>query len=103
VGLLEAIQWIQNSHMPIVHVETDCLQVVHAIRTNARNNSEFGKIIDMCRNLINTSQNCKVSYVRRQANRVAHELAQASRFMASLQVFNYRPPCIETTIMNEMH
>jgi hypothetical protein len=23
VGLLEAIQWIQNSHMPIVHVETD--------------------------------------------------------------------------------
>jgi hypothetical protein len=27
----------------------------------------------MCRNLINMSQNCKVSYVRRQANRVAHE------------------------------
>ncbi|GAU12957.1 hypothetical protein TSUD_97680 [Trifolium subterraneum] len=57
LGLLEAMQWIQNSHMPMFHVETVCLQVVHAIRTNSRNNTEFGKIIDMCRNLINLNQN----------------------------------------------
>ncbi|GAU29295.1 hypothetical protein TSUD_226660 [Trifolium subterraneum] len=103
VELLEAMKWIQNSHMPMVHVKTDCLQVVHGIRSNSKNNTEFGNIIDMCRNLINLNQNCKVSYVRRQANRVAYELAQASRFMASPQVFHYCPPCIEITIMNEMH
>ncbi|PNX70657.1 cytochrome p450, partial [Trifolium pratense] len=68
VGLLEAMRWIQNSHMPMVHIETDCLQVVHDIKTNSRNNTEFGNIIDMCRNSINLNQNCKVSYVRRQAN-----------------------------------
>ncbi|GAU30386.1 hypothetical protein TSUD_57980 [Trifolium subterraneum] len=41
VGLLEAMKWIQNSHMPMVHVETDCLQVVHAIRSNSKNNTEL--------------------------------------------------------------
>jgi hypothetical protein len=44
--------------------------------------------------------NCKVSYVMRQANQIAHELAQATCFIASHQVYNYCLPCIETIIMN---
>jgi hypothetical protein len=68
-----------------------------------RNDTEFGSIIDECRRLLVLNLNCKVSHVRRQANRVAHELAQATRFIASPQVFNYCPPYIELIIMNEMH
>jgi hypothetical protein len=65
--------------------------------------TEFGIIIETCRNLLLYFEHCKVSYVRRQANRVTHDLAQAARFNASHQVFDYCPPCIEATIMNEMH
>jgi ribonuclease HI len=103
MGVCEALQWMHNSHMSNIHVETDCLQVVQAIKTNSRDCTEFGNIISMCRSLINMNQNCQVSYVRRQANRAAHDLAQATRFFASPQVFNYCPPCIENIIMNEMH
>jgi hypothetical protein len=53
-------------------------------------------------NLLSLRNNCKVSYVMRQANRVAHSLAQAARLTAGHQVYNYCPPCITTTIMNEM-
>jgi hypothetical protein len=37
----------------------------------------------LCRSLLNMIQNCNVSYIRKQANRVAHELAQATRFNVS--------------------
>jgi hypothetical protein len=57
----------------------------------------------MCCNLLVTKNNWKVSYVRQQANRVAHELPQAARFIASHQTNNYCPPCIELIIMNELH
>ena len=67
------------------------------------NNTEFGAIIVKWRNLLDLNVNYSISYVRRQANRVAHDLAQAARFIASHQVYNYCPPCIEATIMNEMH
>jgi hypothetical protein len=39
----------------------------------------------------------------KQANRVAHELAQATRFINSPQFYNFYPPYIETIIMNEMN
>jgi hypothetical protein len=65
--------------------------------------TEFGSIIRMCHNLLSLNNNCKVRYVRRQVNRVAYDLAQATRFITSYQVYNYCPSCIETTIMNEMN
>jgi hypothetical protein len=64
---------------------------------------EFGAIIDQCRSIINLYENYRVSYVRRQANQVAHELAQASRFIVSPQILNICPPCIEFIIINEMN
>jgi hypothetical protein len=67
------------------------------------NNSEFGIIIDMCRNLLATNNNWTVKYIMLQANRVAHDLAQTTHFISSYQVYNDFPPCIELTIMNEMH
>jgi hypothetical protein len=60
------------------------------------NDTEFGNIIDECRKLL-------ACYVRRQANRVTNELAQATRFTANPQVFNYCPPYVELIIMNEIH
>lgn len=41
-------------------------------------------------------------FVRRQANRVAHSLARASRLYSSPYHFDFIPPCIETLIINEM-
>jgi hypothetical protein len=89
--------------MQQIQIETDCIQVVQGVEGKVRNNREFGVIIDKCKSLLCHFQNCRVSYVRRQANRVAHELAQAARLYVSPQVFESCPPCIETTVMNEMN
>jgi hypothetical protein len=103
--LLDVLQWQQGSDKLTgsIIIETDWLQVVQAIRSRQKNNTEFGTIIDCCHRIFNLYENCSLIYVRRQANQVAHDLAQASRFIASLQVLNSCPSCIETTIMNEMN
>ncbi|WJX28105.1 hypothetical protein P8452_16861 [Trifolium repens] len=104
-GIKEALQWIQNNYGvdTIIEVESDCLHAVQAINSRHTNNTEFGITTVMCQNLLSLYNKCQVGYVRRQANRVAHDLAQAARFIASHQVYNYCPPCIATTIMNEMN
>jgi hypothetical protein len=104
-SLLDVLEWLHASGtlaMPIT-IETDCLQVVQTLQSKQKNYTEFGAIIDRCRSIINLYENCRVSYVRRQANRVAHELAKASRFIASPQILNTCPPCIESIIINEMN
>jgi ribonuclease HI len=104
LGIREALTWVQNKYgaATSIEVESDCLQAVQAINSRHANNTEFGSIIVMCRNLLFLRNNCKVSYVRRQANQVAHSLAQAAHLTVGHQVYNYCPPCITTTIMNEM-
>ncbi|WJX79086.1 hypothetical protein P8452_62240 [Trifolium repens] len=87
-----------NRTSPPTVIESDCLQaVLQAIHSRHDNNTEFGAIIGKWRNLLDLNVNYSISYVRRQANRVAHDLAQAP------QVFNHCPPCIKPTILNEMH
>jgi hypothetical protein len=84
-------------------IESDCLQAIQAIHLKQRNNTEFGAIIDRCRSLLFLHENCSIGYIIRQVNRVAHDLAQASRFYVNPQVFNHCSSYIEPTILNEMH
>jgi hypothetical protein len=85
-----------------------CFIIVFIVRfrkwdNKSRGMSEFGIIIDECKRLLALNLNCKVNHVQRQANWVARELAQATHFTNSPQVFNYCPSCIEPIIMNEMY
>jgi hypothetical protein len=41
----------------VIEIKSDCLQVVQSINMQQTNNSEFGIIIDMCRNLLATNNN----------------------------------------------
>ncbi|XP_045822257.1 heavy metal-associated isoprenylated plant protein 41-like [Trifolium pratense] len=78
MGLLEVLCWLNSTNRtstPIV-IETNCMQVAKAILAKPVNKTEFGSIIELCLRILAEFDNCKVSFVRRQANRVAHELAQ---------------------------
>jgi hypothetical protein len=55
-----------NSQYPlygVVHIETDCLQVVQELNSKRRNDTEFDSIIDECRKLklLALNLNCKRS------------------------------------------
>ncbi|MCI47071.1 60S ribosomal protein L23, partial [Trifolium medium] len=52
VGVLEALKWMQSSHITSSHIETDNLHVAQALGNNAKNNSEFGAVIKIHRSLL---------------------------------------------------
>lgn len=59
-------------------IESDCLQVVHVIRSSFSGFSSVGKVVEECRMLLADlkNQNVIIRFVKRSTNRVAHCLAR---------------------------
>jgi len=85
-----------------VSIELDCNQVVDGIARGFNTNSMFGAILDICKASLRIYQNFKISFIRRQANSVAHFLARVSLSYVSPCVHYHMTSCIETVIINEM-
>jgi ribonuclease HI len=63
MGVKEALVWLWNIYREnAIELESDCLNVMQAINANQwNNNTEFGSIITVCRDLLVLNNNCKVS------------------------------------------
>lgn len=64
--------------------ETDCKLLVESIYSKQNGSSEFHMLVDKCKLLLNLISNSMVSFVRRQANIVGHNLAKAFKFNAHI-------------------
>ena len=102
VGLRDAIVWLGSLGLSHVHIELDCKLVVDNISDRTKNQAEFGNIITACRTLLQQFPNFKISFVRRQANSVAHCLAREAKSYARHHVFDLIPSCIATILRNEI-
>jgi ribonuclease HI len=102
LGLSHAIQCVHELQLPNVDFELDAKRVVDYFNNGNNDISEFGAIIDDCRQrCISYFENSKVEFCRRQANEVAHNLAREATFLASPHDFNVMPSCIGSLIYNE--
>jgi hypothetical protein len=69
----------------------------------AQDYSEFGVLIDHCKNIFsNYYSNSGVEFVQRQANEVVHNLIKAATLSASFQILVDVPNYIEHVLINEM-
>ena len=103
LGLFEAINMAINCHMSSVIFESDCRLLVDTINSNSIPNNEFGDIISRCKDLLSSRNNFIVSYIRRQTNMVAHNIARASLSHPSLHIFHEVPPTLYLILFNEMN
>lgn len=78
VGMWEVLSWIKRCQWNHVMVESDCIVLVQALRSNVIMLSDFGRIIDDCRMLLKQLLNISVYFVKHSANMVANEFARAS-------------------------
>nr|KYP36545.1 hypothetical protein KK1_042329 [Cajanus cajan] len=101
-ALLTAIQWIENLSLTHVTIESDCKSVLDALSRTQSQHSEYGSLLNKCRGLLHNHPNLSLKFIPRQANRVAHCLARASRCYASSHTFEFIPSCIVPIILNEM-
>lgn len=75
----EALSWVKASGWKEVVVESDCLGVIQAIRSNVSMLSSFSNIVTECRRLL-VELNIYLFFVKRSANMAAHCLARESCF-----------------------
>jgi len=103
VGLHKTSDWISNQQFDNVDFVLDCKRVVDCVNSSLDDSSEFGCIITACKQLLEDRfQNSHVEFNRRQANRVAHELAQAALSNPSPHIIDNVPTCIWHILANEM-
>lgn len=94
MGLREALSWVQSLGLKKVCFEMDAKVVVDAIKSSGADVSEFGSIVQHCKDLIRYEHEFSISFIRRQANECAHALAKVSRSYASPMVWSEPPDCI---------
>lgn len=73
--MLEAIRWIKSLGMQNVDIESDSLLTVQVINSATENYLEVGVILQECRSVLDAHSDV-VSFVKKQANKVAHVVAR---------------------------
>lgn len=76
MALLAALSfsWIGDLHLQNMVIESDCKMVVDGLMQQSANVTEFGSIIDKCKQKLISIQNCSAGFIRRQTNQVAHKI-----------------------------
>jgi hypothetical protein len=59
MGVLEGLMWLKGMNSSNVLLETDYLQVVQHIGNKIQDKSEYGIILDKCRILLLSMENCR--------------------------------------------
>lgn len=91
-GVLAAVRWIMELGIVNVVVECDSMLTVQALQKESPNYLEVGNILQDCRILLKDRPDIRISFVKKQANKVAHLLA---RVPCEASCFNdfISPPC----------
>ena len=99
LGLYHVIQWMQDMQFNNIDFELDSKITRDDFHSCMTYITEFGNIIDECREQFFSSfTNFRVEFIRRQANTVAHALAREVIFLASPTIYYAIPQCIESRV-----
>ncbi|XP_058783839.1 uncharacterized protein LOC131658576 [Vicia villosa] len=98
MALKEAIQDSIALHLDRIIFESDSLNVVTTLHSNASGRSEFHHVIHSIRLLLSSFHNFEVKFVKRQANMVAHSLVKTANSWARRSSLHNIPPCIALLI-----
>lgn len=87
VGILEVLLWSEDLNMQQITVESDALQGVKAVNLQHNNRLEQGHVIEQCKSVLRRRSGFWVVYVRKPANKVAHDMARVPYELNSFILF----------------
>ncbi|XP_074336387.1 uncharacterized protein LOC141673535 [Apium graveolens] len=95
-GIMEALSWIMDmgKQNDEVIIESDTKLNVDAIACQKMNFLEVGEIIETCKQMLSNLCRVLIIFVRKNANRVAHEVAKIPCLVNSHNVFTFSPTCL---------
>jgi hypothetical protein len=86
--LLQAMREVTRRGLDRVQFESNTQVLTEAIRTRCSGSSEFNLIVTDIIQIMSSSVNFEVEFVRRQSNMVAHTLARMTNFYADFHFLN---------------
>lgn len=100
-GIWEAMVWSHELTSGSVVIESDSLLSVNAINQDYENILESGDLVQQCQEMIRASGRISVSYIKKQANKVAHNLAKIPCEIGCFIVFSSPPSCLLETLLSD--
>ncbi|XP_074323179.1 uncharacterized protein LOC141660115 [Apium graveolens] len=76
IAILEATRWASLLDLQHVDVESDSLISVQAINKTSENYLEAGVVFQECRDVLRARSDIVLSFIKKQANKVAHSVAR---------------------------
>lgn len=99
MAIAEALSWLMTLPYQGVIVESDSLLSVQAIRCCHVNSLEVGHVLDRCHSLLCSRPDLSVSFVKRQSNKLAHEMACIPCLLHCHNLFTSPPASLVETIL----
>ncbi|KAL8475941.1 hypothetical protein ACS0TY_028554 [Phlomoides rotata] len=91
MGVLETLSWVKHLGYNNVVIEMDVKIVHNALLDSEKRNNVFGDVINACKKILRESPTYKLSWIRRDANIVAHQIARNARSFPSPNCWVERP------------
>lgn len=101
-GIWEAMLWSHEVSAGLVIIESDSLLSVKAINHGHDNVLESGDLVQQCQEMLRNHGRISVSHVKKQANKVAHNLARIPCEPNCFIVFSSPPSCLLETILSDV-
>lgn len=102
IGVKEALTWIKELQLHNISIESDSRLTVKAINENVDYQLEVGDVLEGCRCDLLSMAGVVVSYIRKQANKVAHGIARIPCSIGCSNVFTSPPACMLETILYDI-
>ncbi|XP_074357577.1 uncharacterized protein LOC141697194 [Apium graveolens] len=101
-AILEGLKWIVDMNYRNVEVESDSLVSVKAIQNGSENFLEVGHLFEDCRAYFKSRGDLSISFVKRQANKVAHLAARFPCLPDCQNIFLSSPSILLETLMYDV-
>jgi ribonuclease HI len=102
LAMNDALDLIEKLDCRFVIIESDCQSLVNAIRVKSEIRKHWGSVVNRCIAFLKNNPRSAVSWVGRNGNRVAHELAKWAEREPNLEWSTSIPNCILPYIQKDI-
>ncbi|XP_017233563.1 uncharacterized protein LOC108207639 [Daucus carota subsp. sativus] len=101
IAILEALSWLEDLQVSTGVIKSDSLLSVIAINRRYHNYLELGSWVHHCKSIIHRRVGYSVVHVRKQANKVAHQMAKIPCKLNSFVIMSSPPLSLLETLLSD--
>jgi ribonuclease HI len=102
LAINDVLDIVEKLGVTSVIIESDCQSLVNAISKRSDIRKRWGRVVNRCNSFLFRNPNSAISWVRRDGNRVAHQLAKWAEHEPNIDWSTTIPGCILPYIQKDV-